>query len=102
MNNKIIRPEGKDLLYYLNNGYAICNKCGAVMDLFTKGDYNYYICPSCGGKTDSSDYEYENETDNEWSPDMIRMFGNDIPPEGCFNCGGPYPHCKLSCKLFDD
>lgn len=21
---------------------------------------------------------------------------------GCRACGGPYPNCKLSCKLFDD
>ena len=32
MSQKIIRPEGMELVEYLNNGYAICNKCGAVMD----------------------------------------------------------------------
>ena len=23
-------------------------------------------------------------------------------PSGCKACGGPYPHCKTSCPLFDD
>ena len=32
MSQKIIRPEGMELVEYLNDGYAICNKCGAVMD----------------------------------------------------------------------
>lgn len=30
--NKIIKPAGSELMDYLNRGYAICNKCGAVMD----------------------------------------------------------------------
>ena len=29
----IIIPEGEELLRYLSEGYAICNDCGAVMDL---------------------------------------------------------------------
>ena len=31
MSYKIIKPEGIELIEYLNNGYAICNRCGAVM-----------------------------------------------------------------------
>jgi len=23
-------------------------------------------------------------------------------PVGCLACGGPYPDCKSSCKLFDE
>lgn len=30
---KVIIPEGTELMDYLNQGYAICNRCGAVMDL---------------------------------------------------------------------
>lgn len=30
--SQIIKPEGIELMEYLNEGYAICNKCGAVMD----------------------------------------------------------------------
>lgn len=29
---KIIKPAGSELMDYLNRGYAICNRCGAVMD----------------------------------------------------------------------
>lgn len=29
---KVIKPAGSELIDYLNKGYAICNKCGAVMD----------------------------------------------------------------------
>lgn len=29
---KVIKPAGSELMDYLNKGYAICNKCGAVMD----------------------------------------------------------------------
>lgn len=29
MSHKIIKPEGIELIEYLNNGYAICNRCGA-------------------------------------------------------------------------
>ena len=55
---KIIKPAGSELMDYLNRGYAICNKCGAVMD--RRRD----------------------------------------PQGGCRACGGPYPYCKASCKMF--
>lgn len=29
---KVIRPAGDELMDYLNRGFAICNRCGAVMD----------------------------------------------------------------------
>ena len=102
MSGKIIKPEGNELLNYLNEGYAICNHCGAVMDYTEENGRSYYVCPSCDVKVDSSDYEYDNGQDKEWTPQMIDIFGNDIPPTGCMNRGGPYPYCKLSCKLFDD
>ena len=54
MSQKIIRPEGMELVEYLNNGYAICNKCGAVMDRRedTNGGCAIYACPSCGWEVD--------------------------------------------------
>lgn len=99
MSQKIIKPEGMELLKYLNRGYAICNECGAVMDLIEgKGDeYDIYACPSCGWKVDTDDYEYE-DNDNE----ILEDYAGDMPPAGCRACGGPYPQCKTSCKLFDD
>ena len=52
MSHKIIKPEGIELIEYLNNGYAICNRCGAVMEQTEdpKTGCEIYICPSCGFK----------------------------------------------------
>ena len=61
MSHKIIKPEGIELIEYLNNGYAICNRCGAVMRQTEdpKTGCGVYICPSCGLKVDEEDYEYD-------------------------------------------
>lgn len=47
---KAIIPEGAELMDYLNRGFAICNKCGAVMDRREdpRGGCDIYVCPSCG------------------------------------------------------
>ena len=104
MSHKIIKPEGIELIEYLNNGYAICNRCGAVMRQTEdpKTGCGIYICPSCGLKMDEEDYEYESDEEVEWTEEMLDMEQGDIPPAGCRACGGPYPYCKSSCKLFDD
>ena len=97
--SKIIKPEGDELWRCLNEGYPICNECGAIMD---RVDDEVYACPSCGWSVDVMDYEYESEDDEEWTEETLNMFGGDVPPEGCRACGGPYPQCMTSCKLFDD
>lgn len=104
MSQKIIRPEGMELVEYLNNGYAICNKCGAVMDRREdpNGGCDIYACPSCGWEVDEMEYEYEDGEEVEWTSSVHKSYGGDIPPTGCRACGGPYPHCKTSCKLFDN
>ena len=104
MSHKIIKPEGIELIEYLNNGYAICNRCGAVMRQTEdpKTGCGIYICPSCGLKMDEEDYEYESDEEVEWTEEMLDMEQGDIPPAGCRACGGQYPACKTSCKLFDD
>ena len=45
---KVIKPAGSELIDYLNKGYAICNKCGAVMDRKEdpEGGCGIYACPS--------------------------------------------------------
>lgn len=46
---KVIRPAGDELMDYLNRGFAICNRCGAVMDRRedpSGGPYPY-CKPSC-------------------------------------------------------
>jgi hypothetical protein len=42
---KVIRPAGDELMDYLNRGFAICNRCGAVMD--RREDPYPYCKPSC-------------------------------------------------------
>lgn len=96
MSHKIIKPEGIELIEYLNNGYAICNRCGAVMRQTEdpKTGCGIYICPSCGLKMDEEDYEYESDEEVEWTEEMLDMEQGDIPPAGCRACGGPYPYFK--------
>lgn len=92
------RYYGKEMLQR-----AICNRCGAVMRQTEdpKTGCGVYICPSCGLKVDEEDYEYESDEEVEWTEEMLDMEQGDIPPAGCRACGGPYPYCKTSCKLFD-
>lgn len=50
MSKEIIRPEGAELTRYLNEGCAICNHCGALMDRTEDpaGGCDIYVCPGCG------------------------------------------------------
>ena len=102
--SQIIKPEGIELRRCLNEGYAICNKCGTIMDRKEgpNGRDDIYACPSCGWKVDVMDYEYEEDEEEEWTEEILKAYDGDVPPAGCRACGGPYPQCKTSCKLFDD
>lgn len=104
MSKKIIIPEGMELIRYLNEGYPICNKCGTIMDREDKPDERsaVYICPSCEWTVDVLEYEYEDDEEKEWTPEMLNMYGGNVPPAGCRACGGPYPYCETSCGMFDD
>lgn len=97
MSQKIIRPEGVELMKYLNDGDAICNRCGALMDRKEDpaGGCDIFTCPVCTWTIDEMEYEYEDE-------ELLEANEEDTLPAGCRACGGPYPHCKTSCKLFDD
>ena len=66
------------------------------------GRDDIYACPSCGWKVDVMDYEYEEDEEEEWTEEILKAYDGDVPPAGCRACGGPYPQCKTSCKLFDD
>ena len=73
---------------YLNKGYAICNKCGAVMDRKEdpEGGCDIYACPSCGWEIEELDYEYESADEMELGlderGDEYLIFRDDMPPAG--------------------
>ena len=71
--DKIIIPEGMELLEALNNGEYICNNCGAIMDRKEdpEGGCDILVCPNCGEKIDEMDYEYEYDEDNNDDYDDI-------------------------------
>ncbi len=96
----IIFPTGKDLIDCLNQGDAICNNCGAIMERTSdpNGGCDIYICPACGTKVDEMEYEYEGH--DGWAPGS--GMDENSAPVGCLACGGPYPYCTTSCQLFND
>ncbi|GHU53544.1 hypothetical protein AGMMS49975_11880 [Clostridia bacterium] len=62
----------------------ICHSCDVVMDYSAK--LERFKCSCCGEEVAEDDYyEYDGGT-----------------PFGCRACGGPYPQCMTSCKMFDD
>jgi len=66
-----------------------CPRCGETMK------YSYiaseFKCFDCGFLIDEQDMDFDIDYDDP-----------NNPPYGCSVCGGPWPHCKTSCKLFDD
>ena len=103
--SKIIIPQGIELMDALNRGEYICNNCGAIMDLTEdiEGGCDILVCPNCGEEVDEMEYEYEYDEEDE-EDDYNDIFGENKnkPPKGCLMCGGPYPYCMISCKMFDD
>jgi len=103
---KFVFPEGDELGDYLRKGFAVCNQCGALMERKTDpADGSiYHVCPACDWEIDDVDYEYEDPmelvTDEYGHEYLVRKY--DAPPPGCQACGGPYPDCKASCKMYDD
>lgn len=82
---KVVKPAGSELMDYLNKGYAICNKCGAVMDRKEdpEGGCDIYACPSCGWEIEELDYEYESADEMELGlderGDEYLIFRDDMP-----------------------
>jgi hypothetical protein len=69
-----------------------CVECGGSMD---KADAIVLVCNSCGHSVDIIDYG-KDKSFLDYFP-----IKDDKAPRGCVACGGPYPSCKTSCKLFD-
>lgn len=76
---------GKYLKKAVSNDSDSAVMCPECYTIIKDDGFGNYICPVCG--TDAM----EDDTYDE----------DDIP-EGCAACGGPYPSCTSSCKLFDD
>lgn len=62
-----------------------CPNCFEQMDLIP--GTGLWICPNCGTQMDDDDFD-------PWEDSEI--------PGCCIACGGPYPDCVSSCKIFDD
>ena len=63
-----------------------CPQCSTTMK------YSYedeeFMCPVCGSTYDQNDFDLEDD--------------DDSMPAGCASCGGPWPDCMSSCKMYDD
>ena len=73
---------------YDSQSYPDCPSCGTTMG------YSYVLdefkCPSCGYVMDGDDY------------DGYDIYDNNGMPWACSTCGGPWPDCVDSCKLYDE
>lgn len=83
--------------------FVHCRKCGCYMD-FESGPDNcldgIWKCPVCGTRVKESTAYHQLDRENmEWENSMADF---DDMPECCEACGGPWPDCEASCKLFDD
>lgn len=80
--------------------FVYCKACNTYMDFIAGIEMlgGKWTCPSCGSsvreKTIYNQLSRENSDDTE-------SF-EDYEPECCQACGGPWPDCEASCKLFDD
>lgn len=73
----------------------VCSECGGLMK---KADDTVLVCTKCGYSVDIEDYGCENDYIDYYSPQDEIL----DEPECCRTCGGPYPSCMTSCKIFDD
>ena len=80
----------------LSNYEWFCDYCDECLDDQAGFDVNCgeWTCTNCGGINPINESEIINDFDT--------TFDNDEIPEWCSACGGPYPHCKISCNIFDD
>ena len=83
--------------------FVKCGACEVYMD-FTSGPTNaldgWWICPECGIKVNESTAYNQLERENEEYLTRIDLTEDDRD-EVCKFCGGAWPNCKTSCKLFD-
>lgn len=69
-----------------------CPECGATMGYsYSKNEFK---CPECGRLMDIDEAIAIRDEERDAEADEI--------PFVCRTCGGPYPDCRTSCKMFDD
>ncbi len=75
-----------------------CTECGADMYV-DENNREFYQCENeeCGFYIHEEYFRDEDDNYNEYYDEM-----DEDTPDGCVACGGPYPQCMTSCKLFDE
>ena len=82
----------------------ICPRCGGVM-VYT-GGLLPWVCSKCDVEADlfwdqvNQEYLVEIPGEPDWDEFWDDPIGN--MPECCKACGGPFPSCMTSCKIFDN
>lgn len=92
------------------------------VSMFSKESSNYQFCPDCHKiinhkngywECDICNYSITDEEvdDGEGFSTLEATYENDYGeiygdveddiPDGCAACGGPYPECRSSCKMYD-
>ena len=66
--------------------YRACPEC--YEPIFMDPDTRIWHCDNCGFEINDDDFDIYSED-------------SDVPGV-CEACGGPYPMCRESCKIFDD
>lgn len=74
----------------------VCSRCGSPM---VKADDTVLVCTKCDHSVDIDDYGSEDDYMDYYSSSQESILEE---PECCRACGGPYPRCMTSCKIFDD
>lgn len=75
-----------------------CGCCGTEMR-FSIARLKF-MCPNCGHTLYLDEYALEGDDNADY--DEYYEDPDDDIPECCIDCGGPYPSCRNSCKIFDD
>lgn len=72
-----------------------CCTCEEHMDFFDE----FWFCPNCKIRV-HSETAY-NQLDRE-NLKGETYFNSEDKPTVCKTCGGPWPNCETSCKMFDE
>ena len=97
------KKEEIDVHSPYNDEYE-CPNCGATMKYV--GGLLEYECPNCGKEGslewDECNKQHYVSIGEEYSYEDIYEDPEGNMPACCAACGGPYPSCMTSCKIFDD